>query len=275
MKSHYRGHKMAVWLNLIPQLHRPGEPEVSMRHHHFHEREPHYYSGKYSDQYIWNDKTDHRCNGPVTIIRFPLEHIILPALVNHNYPFVIGNVRAESFTRPKQFQNGIINGVQESRQHQETYVNFDCTPDPTLGEALSETEEPSTTDSETDDLLQQFASKHYYRYAREQICYINIWRFNQRKLLNAYNFIGYQILIRLCLCTLPWQIVELSYQLNQLLSMYASVQYSIYQILQCICCNPFIRMNYDWIVNIAVNKLSNDRQTIVRSELWLIQCVNA
>lgn len=46
MKSHYRGHKMAVWLNLIPQLHRPGEPEVSMRHHHFHEREPHYYSGK-------------------------------------------------------------------------------------------------------------------------------------------------------------------------------------------------------------------------------------
>lgn len=46
MKSHYRGHKMAVWLNLIPQLHRPGEPEVSMRHHHFHEREPHYYAGK-------------------------------------------------------------------------------------------------------------------------------------------------------------------------------------------------------------------------------------
>lgn len=85
-------------------------------------------------------------------------------LINHNYPFVAGNVRAESFTRPKQFQNGIINGVQESRQHQETYVNFDCTPDPTLGEALQETEEPSTSDSETEDLLQQFASKHYYRY---------------------------------------------------------------------------------------------------------------
>ncbi|CAG9823496.1 unnamed protein product, partial [Phaedon cochleariae] len=45
MKSHYRGHKMAVWLNLIPQLHQPGEEDVSMRHHHFHEREPHYYSG--------------------------------------------------------------------------------------------------------------------------------------------------------------------------------------------------------------------------------------
>lgn len=47
MKSHYRGHKMALWLNLIPQLHRPGDPEVSMRHHHFREREPHYYAGKY------------------------------------------------------------------------------------------------------------------------------------------------------------------------------------------------------------------------------------
>lgn len=45
MKSHYRGHKMAMWLNLIPQLHRPGDPEVSMRHHHFREMEQTYYSG--------------------------------------------------------------------------------------------------------------------------------------------------------------------------------------------------------------------------------------
>ncbi|XP_063236342.1 neuroligin-4, X-linked-like [Bacillus rossius redtenbacheri] len=45
MRSHYRGHKMAVWLNLIPQLHQPGDDDVSMRHHHFHERGDHYYSG--------------------------------------------------------------------------------------------------------------------------------------------------------------------------------------------------------------------------------------
>ncbi|KAL1123955.1 hypothetical protein AAG570_001725 [Ranatra chinensis] len=45
MKSHYRGHKMAIWLNLIPQLHQPGEQDVSMRHHHFHERANHYYAG--------------------------------------------------------------------------------------------------------------------------------------------------------------------------------------------------------------------------------------
>ncbi|XP_054273205.1 neuroligin-1-like [Macrosteles quadrilineatus] len=45
MKSHYRGHKMAIWLNLIPQLHQSGDQDVSMRHHHFHERENHYYAG--------------------------------------------------------------------------------------------------------------------------------------------------------------------------------------------------------------------------------------
>ena len=33
MRSHYRGHKMSLWLNLLPQLHRPGY-EISMRHHH-------------------------------------------------------------------------------------------------------------------------------------------------------------------------------------------------------------------------------------------------
>lgn len=85
-------------------------------------------------------------------------------IISQTYMYaLLGNVRAESFTRPKQFQNGIINGVQESRQHQETYVNFDCTPDPTLGEALQETEEPSNSDNDAEDLLQQFASKHYYR----------------------------------------------------------------------------------------------------------------
>lgn len=45
VKSHYRGHKMAMWLNLIPQLHQPGDEDVSMRHHHFREHGDHFYSG--------------------------------------------------------------------------------------------------------------------------------------------------------------------------------------------------------------------------------------
>ncbi|XP_037033533.1 neuroligin-1-like isoform X3 [Bradysia coprophila] len=115
MKSHYRGHKMAVWLNLIPQLHRPGDAEVSMRHHHFREREPHYYAG---------------------------------------------NVREESFTRPKQhYQNGVVNGVQESRQEG---FGPECTPDTTLGDSLLDTEEPLTLNEEEEELLQRLATRHYY-----------------------------------------------------------------------------------------------------------------
>ncbi|CAH1118454.1 unnamed protein product [Phaedon cochleariae] len=45
-KDHYRGHKMSLWLNLIPQLHRASEgDEVSMRHHHFQEEDEQYYDG--------------------------------------------------------------------------------------------------------------------------------------------------------------------------------------------------------------------------------------
>ncbi|XP_074032731.1 neuroligin-4, X-linked isoform X2 [Leptinotarsa decemlineata] len=51
-KDHYRGHKMSLWLNLIPQLHRPGEgDEISMRHHHFQEEDERYYDGPVRPQY--------------------------------------------------------------------------------------------------------------------------------------------------------------------------------------------------------------------------------
>lgn len=42
---------MAVWLNLIPQLHRPGDDDVSMRHHHFRERGDHFYAGPVRDEW--------------------------------------------------------------------------------------------------------------------------------------------------------------------------------------------------------------------------------
>lgn len=46
IRNHYRGHKMSLWLNLIPQLHRPGEgDDISMRHHHFQEEGDQYYDG--------------------------------------------------------------------------------------------------------------------------------------------------------------------------------------------------------------------------------------
>jgi hypothetical protein len=57
------------------------------------------------------------------------------------------------------FSNGILNDVQESRQ--ENY-GLECTPDPTMGEALQDTEEDGLTEDE-EALLQKLASRHYYR----------------------------------------------------------------------------------------------------------------
>lgn len=46
MKNHYRGHKLSLWLNLIPQLHMPGDlNELSIRHHHFTESDAKFYDG--------------------------------------------------------------------------------------------------------------------------------------------------------------------------------------------------------------------------------------
>lgn len=47
IRNHYRGHKLSMWLSLIPQLHSPGDiAELSMRHHHFLEESAQYYDGK-------------------------------------------------------------------------------------------------------------------------------------------------------------------------------------------------------------------------------------
>lgn len=45
-KNHYRGHKLSMWLSLIPQLHNPGDlTDLTMRHHHFNEEAAQYYDG--------------------------------------------------------------------------------------------------------------------------------------------------------------------------------------------------------------------------------------
>ncbi|PNF25260.1 hypothetical protein B7P43_G13158, partial [Cryptotermes secundus] len=50
MRNHYRGHKMSLWLNLIPQLHRPGGDDLNMRHHHFQEEGAQFYEGSVRPQ---------------------------------------------------------------------------------------------------------------------------------------------------------------------------------------------------------------------------------
>lgn len=61
IKNHYRGHKLSLWLNLIPQLHMPGElSELSMRHHHFSESDAKFYDGIVREQNL---------EKPIVIIR--------------------------------------------------------------------------------------------------------------------------------------------------------------------------------------------------------------
>ncbi|KAI5736779.1 hypothetical protein M8J76_006998 [Diaphorina citri] len=53
IRNHYRGHKMSLWLNLIPQLHRPGVEDLSMRHHNFLEDGVQYYDGSVRPQTLY------------------------------------------------------------------------------------------------------------------------------------------------------------------------------------------------------------------------------
>ncbi|XP_014362989.2 neuroligin-1 [Papilio machaon] len=64
MRNHYRGHKMSLWLSLIPQLHRPGNdlPDAAMRHHHFQDDNANYYEGAVRPQSISRAHIPHVVN---------------------------------------------------------------------------------------------------------------------------------------------------------------------------------------------------------------------
>ncbi|XP_068621382.1 neuroligin-1-like [Battus philenor] len=64
MRNHYRGHKMSLWLSLIPQLHRPGSdlPDAAMKHHHFQDDNANYYEGAVRPQSISRAHIPHVIN---------------------------------------------------------------------------------------------------------------------------------------------------------------------------------------------------------------------
>lgn len=47
VKSHYRGHHMSVWLQLVPQLHQPGYSDVMASHHQFQDQDDSIYEGQF------------------------------------------------------------------------------------------------------------------------------------------------------------------------------------------------------------------------------------
>ncbi|ERL86604.1 hypothetical protein D910_04011, partial [Dendroctonus ponderosae] len=62
---------MSLWLNLIPQLHRPGDgDDVSMRHHHFQEEDDEYYDVR--PQLKERPTYVHQSPPPVTVKKPPL-----------------------------------------------------------------------------------------------------------------------------------------------------------------------------------------------------------
>lgn len=133
MKSHYRGHKMAVWLNLIPQLHRPGDDDVSMRHHHFRERGDHYYAGK---TITFREKMEHH-----------------RSIISPPFYYYSGPVRDEWYTPLP------LTGTTRTSSSSTTACSTSTGGEDSLIEDIT----PILDDSEDDaELLQRLASRHYY-----------------------------------------------------------------------------------------------------------------
>lgn len=40
LKNHYRAHRLSFWLNLVPDLHKPGGDDVPLSHHELHDDDP-------------------------------------------------------------------------------------------------------------------------------------------------------------------------------------------------------------------------------------------
>ncbi|XP_026677710.1 neuroligin-4, X-linked-like [Diaphorina citri] len=156
MKSHYRGHKMAVWLNLIPQLHQPGDEDVSMRHHHFHERANHYYAGvvkpetftKLPPLLTTTTKLNIECEPNSTL---PNENTLLDKSHDHSV------VKPETFTKLPPLLTTT------------TKLNIECEPNSTLpneNTLLDKSHDHSNNGVNEDEdseesLLEKIARKHY------------------------------------------------------------------------------------------------------------------
>lgn len=55
IKNHFRAHQLSVWLRLIPELHRTGMEDVTLRHNMFHNHENNLYDGVVkNDRHIQN-----------------------------------------------------------------------------------------------------------------------------------------------------------------------------------------------------------------------------
>lgn len=132
---------MAVWLNLIPQLHQRGDDDVSMRHHHFHER-----AGLYS------------------YLRLPIWGFT-EVVFRENFPLMLSFMILTDI-----FYDGLV-----APEHQTHLPPPYMPPGPNLGTTLQDcspnlTATPPQDDEEDDDddgsgILQRLADSGYHSYA--------------------------------------------------------------------------------------------------------------
>nr|XP_022918704.1 neuroligin-1-like isoform X2 [Onthophagus taurus] len=150
IRNHYRGHKMSLWLNLIPQLHRPGDTDdVSMRHHHFQEEGDQYYDGSVR---------------PQTMQKPSLIHVIIP-------PPTTTTIKAPTETTPPPPKS-------------DTAVQATTTECPPNNSLVS----PSTKNVNNNNLLRKLASSHYQSYTTALTVTIAVGCF--LLLLNVLIFAG-------------------------------------------------------------------------------------
>ncbi len=113
VKNHFRAHQLSVWLRLIPELHRAGMEDVTVRHNMFHNRENDLYDGIVKTDRHWQNTSNRRPapshNGTVaeiiqsitTLEPFLTTCINLPSMVNTAGVAVRSNAsRAVPVTEP-------------------------------------------------------------------------------------------------------------------------------------------------------------------------------
>ncbi|KAJ8915609.1 hypothetical protein NQ315_003393, partial [Exocentrus adspersus] len=166
-KDHYRGHKMSLWLNLIPQLHRPGEgDDISMRHHHFQEEDDQYYDGNEKGKYVLNITQFYRMGIKELILREAGESVDL------NILDFTGSVRSQKETPP--LIHLIVPPPPMSTARIPPASTSPTPPPPKSDTALQATTTecppnstilmPSQNKNSNNNLLRKLASSHYQSY---------------------------------------------------------------------------------------------------------------
>ncbi|XP_065078126.1 uncharacterized protein LOC135701305 isoform X2 [Ochlerotatus camptorhynchus] len=128
-RSHYRGHKLSMWLSLIPQLHSFDDAAyLPMRHHHFTDDKPEYFDGRLKEP----------------------PNITLPRLITI----------AKSTTKPHKTETNVVTFAQT--------VPTECPPNMTIMPPVAATypqRNQMNTAESSKDIINQMSDSQYQNYS--------------------------------------------------------------------------------------------------------------